>query len=579
MARVQKQTIATRLRAQYAAHMPAKRRHRVILWVAFFVAATVIAAQLAYPADRGLPMASVAGRSVGLATHEEMAKVVTEAFAATKVKLTVAGKTAEYPLKSAGAEPNAEEMIKRLSNYPLWFRLVPGSALWPVQANDADVFFTAGKLEKFTAAQAKVFSAKPQNARLAIKNGELVATSETPGRQVRGSDLAKVLSSAQYHLGGITTLAVPAKQLPPARRSEDLAKVRGQAEAALAHTVTILADGKKFTPGKAKLASWIVLGTAKDGKVTLSVDQEKIREYLDEVNKKVGRPAGQTNIQIVDGREAGRTPGQVGRAINYEVVTPQIAKALLAPPRNVTIVAPMADVQPSVIFNSRYTTTQAGLQAYVNDVANARGMHIVIQQLDGERWRAAAREHESIPAASTFKLFLAMVLFDKINRGEIHWNDPMLDTDVAGCFDRMTVASTNPCAESWIAQFGRPYINNFVYARGFSTGTSFDTGWATVTTAADLNKFMMGLNDGTLVSGANRDLLLYNLSRHPYRYGIPTGSAGQVNDKVGFLWDYVHDTAIVHHPRGTYVMTIMTKGQSYAAIAGVTREVERIMYP
>src|SRR5690606_16900437 len=135
-------------------------------------------------------------------------------------------------------------------------------------------------------------------------------------------------------------------------------------------------------------------------------------EYLDEVNKKVGRPAGQTNIQIVDGREAGRTPGQVGRAINYEVVTPQIAKALLAPPRNVTIVAPMADVQPSVIFNSRYTTTQAGLQAYVNDVANARGMHIVIQQLDGERWRAAAREHESIPAASTFKLFLAMVLFD-----------------------------------------------------------------------------------------------------------------------------------------------------------------------
>src|SRR5690606_23334900 len=359
MARAQKQTIAARLRAQYATYMPEKKRHRVILWVAFFAAATVIAAQLAYPADRGLPMASVAGRGVGLATHEEMAKAVTEAFAATKVKLTVAGKTAEYPLKSAGAEPNAEEMIERLSNYPLWLRLVPGAALWPVQANDADVFFTAGKLEKFTAAQAKAFSAKPQNARLAIKNGGLVATSETPGRQVRGSDLATVLSSAQYHLAGPTTRDVPAKQLPPARRSEASAKVRGQAEDALAHTVTILADGKKFTPGKAKVASWIVLGTAKDGKVTLSVDQEKIREYLDEVNKKVGRPAGQTNIQIVDGREAGRTPGQVGRAINYEVVTPQIAKALLAPPRIVPIVAPMVDVQPSVIFNSRYTTTRA----------------------------------------------------------------------------------------------------------------------------------------------------------------------------------------------------------------------------
>jgi len=150
---------------------------------------------------------------------------------------------------------------------------------------------------------------------------------------------------------------------------------------------------------------------------------------------------------------------------------------------------------------------------------------------------------------------------------------------VAGCFERMTVASTNPCAEKWIAIFGREYINNFIYARGFSSGTSFTTGSANQTTAADLTKYMIGLNDGTLVSGANRDRLLSSLGRHPYRYGIPTGSAGVVHDKVGFLWDYVHDAAIVQHPRGTYIMTIMTKGQSYAAIATATREIERIMYP
>ncbi|HMH70341.1 MAG TPA: serine hydrolase, partial [Candidatus Saccharimonadales bacterium] len=88
-----------------------------------------------------------------------------------------------------------------------------------------------------------------------------------------------------------------------------------------------------------------------------------------------------------------------------------------------------------------------------------------------------------------------------------------------------------------------------------------------------------GLNDGTLVSGDHRNRLLSSLGRHPYRYGIPTGSAGIVHDKVGFLWDYVHDTAIVQHPRGTYLMTIMTKGQSYGAIASVTRQIERIMYP
>lgn len=90
---------------------------------------------------------------------------------------------------------------------------------------------------------------------------------------------------------------------------------------------------------------------------------------------------------------------------------------------------------------------------------------------------------------------------------------------------------------------------------------------------------MIGLEQGTLMSSAHRDRLLYSLSHHPYRYGIPTGSKGQVWDKVGFVLDYINDTAIVHHPNGTYVMTIMTEGQSYAAIAAMTRDIERIMYP
>ena len=103
---------------------------------------------------------------------------------------------------------------------------------------------------------------------------------------------------------------------------------------------------------------------------------------------------------------------------------------------------------------------------------------------------------------------------------------------------------------------------------------------ATHVSAGDLTKFMVGLETGSLIGGAQRERLLYSLSHHPYRYGIPTGSqAREVYDKVGFLWNYVHDTAIVRHPRGTYVMTIMTQGKSYAAIAAMTRDIERIMYP
>lgn len=560
----------------------ARRKHvRLTLWIVVPFLAGIVILQLFYPPDRGLPFARADGRSLFWATHDDMAKVVTEQFASTKLRLAVGSdKSVEFFVSTAGAEPDTEAMIGKLSQYPLWQRFIPGSLLWQAGTlKTADIYYNGKTFRQFIQAKARELTFPPRNARLAIEDGQLKATNAMWGSEVRADALLQAISKADVNLGGTTVIQAPAKRTTAARTSKDLAKVRSQAEATLAHRVTIKVYDQTFTPDKKELASWIVLATDEKGDVTLSIDKEKIKAYLATINAKVGTPAGQTNITIVDGRETGRTTGNMGRAIDAAALADQLGAALLVPPPTVEVVAQFIDIQPSVIFNHKYTATQEGLRAYVNDTARSRNMWISVQQLDGEKWTAAAREHESIPSGSTYKLFVALVLFDKIDRGEIHWDDPMLDTTVAGCFDRMTVASTNPCAESWIAQFGRQYINDFIHARGFSSGTSFTTGSANQTTAADLTKYMIGLNDGTLVGGANRDRLLNNLGRHPYRYGIPTGSAGQVNDKVGFLWDYVHDTAIVHHSRGTYIMTIMTKGQGYAAIASVTREIERIMYP
>lgn len=564
----------------YFTAMPKQNIRRILAWIGVPLLFIVIALQLLYPHDRGLPLASIAGRSMNLASHDEMAKAIIDQFDKTKVKLAVGSdKSVEFSLKSAGAEPNTESMVDFLSEYPLWQRFIPGSILWQSgKLSTVDVYYAGKPFEQFVEARSKELSFAPQNARLAIKDGRLEATGAVQGSQVKSKDLLQVISRASIALGRTTKIDAPAKRLPATRTAKDLVKVRLQAEAALAHSVILKVDSQTFSPNKTELASWIVLATDDKGNVSLSIDKEKIKGYLTDLNNKVGIPAGQTNISIVDGREMGRTSGAVGRAIAVDVLADQLASSMLVPPPTITATAQFVEVQPSIIFNNKYTATQAGLQAYIDDIARSRNMYISIQQLDGG-WSVGARANESIPSGSTYKLFVALVLFDRIDKGEIHWGDPMLDTTVAGCFERMTVASTNPCAEKWIAEFGRQYINDFIYARGFSGGTSFMTGSANQTTANDLTKFMIGLNNGTLVGGSNRDRLLDSLGRHPYRYGIPTGSRGAVNDKVGFLWDYIHDTAIVRHPRGTYIMTIMTKGQSYGAIASVTREIERIMYP
>lgn len=565
----------------YQMVMPDKKSHRIMIWVAFLMCAGILALQFSYPLDRMMPFAAVGDKKVAFATHDEMAQYLTEKFDSTKVKLVVdGGKSVEYAVKIAGAEPNTEQMINYLSEYPFWQRFIPLSLLWQMpRIHDADVYYANVILRRFSTENSAKLSFPATNARLALQDGRLVATPETPGYEVTDEQVRSALNKARLELGATTTLKVPAKKLMAAHPMAEFTAVRVQAEAALARKIVIKAGDKTFTPDKTETAAWLILDTAADGKVALRTDIGRIKAYIASINKQVGTAAGQTNISIVDGRETGRATGTLGHSIDDNLLSDQLTVFMLQGVGASPFVAQFVDIQPSVIFNNRYTATQEGLQAYVDDVSQSRNARIVIRQLDGGGWTASARANESTVSASTYKLFVSLMLFDKMKKGEIGWNDSILDTNVTTCFDRMTIASTNPCAEEWLRQWGRSNVNEFVYAHGFSTGTSFTNPVANHTTAADLTKYMIGLNDGSLVGEPYRSRLLHSLSVHPYRYGIPTGSRGTVHDKVGFLWDYVHDTAIVHHPRGTYVMTIMTKGQSYAAIAAITREVERIMYP
>lgn len=548
--------------------------------MAILLYTAVAMAQLLYPLDRALPTARLFGEPVGGKTHTELAAIVTHQFQATKLELVAGKKKETVTLASAGADVLTEKAVLQTETYPIWQRYIPLSFLWqPVQVETAELYFAEPVLAKFSEKHSAEFTTAPVNARLSIEKGKLVAVNDTAGVKVTKDGLMKSLREARLTLGTKNTLKLPSSKVPPATVAADFAVVKTQAEEALSREVALTADGEVFTPSISERTSWLVIGEDKAKQPILSFDEVKFNTYLNSIDSKVGKPAGYTEVTITNGWESGRIPGATGRAVTREPVVKQVQEWMLNGIGEQQVTLALHDVAPMVRYNKRYTSSQAGLQAYINDAAARMNVQIAIQQLDGGKWHANVRSTESWPSASTYKLYVAKWLFTQMDEGKVHWNDPILDTNVTTCFDRMTIASTNPCAVEWLARAGRDNVNNFVWGLGFSRGTSFTTSDANHTTANDLLKYMTGLNNGSLVGGAYRDRLLHNLSVHPYRYGIPTGSAGRVEDKVGFLWDYVHDAAIVHHPRGTYVMAIMTKGQSYATIANLTREVERIMYP
>lgn len=558
------------------------RQHKTALLLAFGgVLLAVVGAQLLYPQDRGLPLARVNGKPVRWVERNALAASLQKAFDETKVTLkSDEGRQVLLPLKTLGASPNVDDMANAATAYPLGWRLVPFSIVFMrPEVAAQDVYFDEAQLKKAAADVAKKLSVPPTDARLAIEKGKLVATEAVPGAEVTAETVAKSVTTATFGFAG-AELMVKSVEIPPKHTDDEIAPVRHQAEMAIGREITITGPkDTRFTPDAATIASWLVLKTNKAGRTQLAIDSERVEAYVKGLNDELKTDPGMTKVTVVDGEETARDKGEGGKEIDSGPLVAELKSAVMDDMATRNLVITMRDVPSVIVKDRRYSNSEKGLRAYVQYVTSTQDVHIALRQMDGEKWTASGRANESIPSASTYKLYVSLVLFDRINKGELHWNDKMLDTTVAGCFERMIVPSTNPCAEKWIAESGRDYINNFVHARGFSGGTTFTGHIATQTTAADLTKYLVGLYNGTLVSGEYREKLLEKMGRQLYRYGIPTGSAGWVQDKVGFLWDYVHDAAIVHHPKGAYVVTIMTRGQSYGRIAQITRELERIMYP
>lgn len=443
---------------------------------------------MAYPLNRAVPFARLGNESVGWTTELKLSEAIGKTFQDTKVSLVGGGKTTpEVALAATGAEPKTTEMVATLLNYPFWQRFIPGSILWQrPQVSSWALDYASKSLDEFAVDESKTLTYDAVNAKLEIKDGELVATNEAVGGKTTKEQIVQTLQAASTRYGGALSLAVPSTQIAPKKTAKDLIDVRTMAETALGLSLTIQANGASFTPTRADKAAWLQLGDdATSGATTLALNSDKLNAYIDGLSAKVGTPAGQTNVKIQDGKEVGRDIGANGAKINNQPLIDLIQGYLFHHQGVSPFIAEIVPVAPTITYNSTYTATEAGLRAYIADKAK-HGAWISIRQLDGAKWSADADATDSVVSGSTYKLYVALYLFKEMDEGKRDWSTPILDTDTSTCFDRMTIPSTNPCAEEWLRQFGRSNVNSYLYSRGFSTATTFTNPEAAHTSALDL---------------------------------------------------------------------------------------------
>ncbi len=561
----------------------ASARKRWTVSISLGVLLLILLIQLLYPSSVTVPFAKIAGKYHGFSSNVEIEKNLQSQFIDTKLGISVKGDLKQYELSKVGAELQLDDMTSQLVNYPLSLRVIPLSIVfYSPEVEELSVQFDRDRLKEFAGEFSEKYNKEPKNASIKLEGDQILAEEASHGYSINPDQLIDRIESQQYEINEKSTFAAPLEFVEPEVTDAEVEQARGQLETALSKQIIVSNDttGQQFTPEKPVVASWLaVQRVEEDNSVQVTLQPEAISKYIEELNQQVGEAPDPVKVTFRDGREVERVGGSQGVGVDQGKFMADIQSSIFTPTAYAYVSLTLKDLAPAEQINYTYTNTEAGLAAKLDELTSRYNAKISIKQLDGGKWSANSKGAETWPSASTYKLYVAAMLFSKIETGETSWNDQLIDRSVTSCFESMIVVSANECAEEWLRKFGRSTLERYIYERGISDATRFTDSGPARTSANDLVKILEGFHNGSLANGDNTNRLMDAMGRQIWRKGIPAGTAGSVNDKVGFLWDYTHDAGIVRHPRGTYILAVMTKGHNYGTISQITKEIEQVMYP
>lgn len=549
----------------------------VVRKIALSMLLIIVLVQIFFPSNRVLPHVKVSDISYNGQSMSQLASAVQEQFEKSSVKLVADDQSSTVKLSTLGASIDASKLAEQINHYDLWQRLIPfsiffvGSPLTELQPK-----FDDDTLAEISRELAEKMTVEAKSGSITINDqNEVVVETAQNAVNVESSSIQKGVKQAGFKVGSTTTIKIEAKSSKPAVSNDTIQDVKTKllAMSNVKITITNSLTKKNSVPENTDILAW--LNVEDNSKVTF--DEEAIRNYLIKIAGDSVVAAGTTKVVTMDGQETSRTVGKSGRTVDSDPAIAKIKEALERQSAT-SFTINFKTSTPTIVYDRQFSRSQKGLQTYIDQVTSSGTIQISVKQLTGNGWSASSRASESVVSASTYKLFVSLILMKKIDAGEINWSDSIQGTDVTECLRKTIVVSANNCAEDWLGQWGRKNVNNTLYGLGFSSATTFTASDATHTSAADLQKLLIGLYNRSLFSSNNANHLIGLMKQQVYRQGIPKGSAGAVADKVGFLWGYLNDAAIVYHPKGTYVLVIMTNNQSWAKIAEITKHIESLMY-
>lgn len=560
------------------------RQHwkKVTLVTAAAVMGGFVLVQLMYPGSRLLPFTTIDGQNVSAWKKADAAWQLNKKYADQEISIMYGSRKQPYQTpqpKQIGLTVTNENRLES-SSYPWWLRLVPTSVLWGYAVVDysapaytRDDKALADYVQKELGDSCNV---APKNASLTVKDGNLKIVPSAAGGKCDLAEVMKVLRNVRPNLPATPTVRIAVDETPAPITDTDAKAYKEKIERRLAGGIPLQVNGESYIVGKKDLYEWISF-SENDRQIIARFSVDRAKEYFDEkIAPKVAKEPGVTKVTTLDFQEVSREDGPSGTRLDIDATLSQLAAFANNTSEVATVVT--ASVPARVVYTRNYSPTDKGLSAllenYAKDHPGRYGISLI--ELSGDRRRANFNGDMKFTTASTYKLYVAYSTLKRVESGKFTWG-----MDIAGgrtldtCFNDMIIRSDNACAEALVDKIGYRPLTDDAQAAGAKT-TSFVDMESYKTTANDLAFFAAALESGQLLTGDSRSRLLSAMRQNIYRQGIPAGAGGQVANKVGFLDGFLHDAAIVYAPTGTYALAIMTEDSSWAHIAELTREIEKL---
>ena len=548
-------TYASRKRCEHVARSPWTR-----LSVSFAVVlCLLVVAQLAYPHDRALPLARLQGHGfVGFKTYGQIADKIND-LDNKNITIQAGSATTVSSYNEMGIAVDAEATFSQLRGYTATERMVPFSILLAGNKTVAiDRHVDDAKLVEFIQKIETSSNKQPRDAEIKREGTRLVVMPAEDGYESSPQILKQQILQAKLQDGSII---LSPRIVPPRISSQEAREKARLMQGRIDNPLAIKAAELTLTADSKVLAEWVdIIPRPEQGTIELSLNKARVENFLKPLQPSVEQAAKPEVVTLLNGLMAGSTQGTSGRSLSFGELVDEVAKT--TNPGTSAVWAKVNSILPEQIYDRRYSRDSQGIQNLIDYwVQTHKGQHGVDFRTINGRIAASASPYKQFSAASSNRLFIAHLISGRLDAGSLRGGTATsAGPNVASCMDRMLRLSDGTCTTALGNIIGWGNSAVLLRSQGF-TNTSLAPGGGS-TSASDTSTWFVQLLNGGLTSEEQKNSLINMLSHQ----GVRTGISG-----------HVYDTAVIYHPRGTYILSVLSDGGSFAAIAELTAQINKVL--